>query len=398
MNQPGGSARDMARLRELLLGLIRPGPAPELPPLDEGEWQALDRMAALHRLQPLLHHLRRDEPNIPAPIRQSWQEAYRNGAVSSLILQGELRQTMALLREAGTEPIALKGAWLAWQAYPHPALRPMRDLDILLTADTAIAGFNHLLAKGYVQAEPSQLPLEEVVRLDKHMPPLWSPRGVMIELHQRLWEVDGRMDHAAPAGKEAEMRGRAITVEGMSYLAPRDLLAHLIIHAVYDHRLDCGPLVLSDIAFLLRTSTVDWDGFWADAVAGNWLRGARLVLELVRGHDPALAIPPPPGEESLPEGLGPLAASLLLQNLETRQSAGVWATWSAAGPQALVRRLLARRGKAGEEGTVARNLEAEGGFAAWAGSRLWRTLRDLSQGEVRRQSRGLSQLSRWLDV
>jgi hypothetical protein len=38
-----------------------------------------------------------------------------------------------------------------------------------------------------------------------------------------------------------------------------------------------------------------------------------------------------------------------------------------------------------------------GGKLGWAGSRALRTLRDLSHGDVRRQSRQLAALSKWLD-
>ena len=40
---------------------------------------------------------------------------------------------------------------------------------------------------------------------------------------------------------------------------------------------------------------------------------------------------------------------------------------------------------------------SEGGMLRWAWSRLTRTIGDLAHADVRRQSRQLAQLSRWLD-
>lgn len=387
---------DLPHLRRLLLGLIAPGTsAASLGGLDEAAIGALDAMAAQHRLQPLLHHLH-GAGDLPPVLAESWRQAHRFSQLSAMVHKVELTAVCALLEGAGHAPIALKGAWLAWHAYPEAALRPVRDIDLLLTPEDVIAAFDLLCAQGY-QTGPAELSPQDVLRLDKHMPPLLSPRGVTIELHHRLWEVDGRMDHHAPASIGSDPRSRMIMREGLRYLAPADTLAHLIVHAVYDHRLDCGPLLLWDIACLLRASPVDWQAFWQGAEAGGWAKGARLVLDLVAAHDPGIAIAFPPGLAATPAAILNSAPDLLLQPLESRQSAGVIATARAAGPLRFFQRLGARRSAAGDAGAVVRDLAAEGGYLGWAGSRLRRTLGQLVSGEVRRQSSGLARLSQWLD-
>lgn len=380
--------------RKVLLGLLAERPQRALPDLSGHDWEEIDRLAALHRLQPLLHHLHQDRADIPGPIRDEWAQAYRLGAFAALRASGELAATIALLEDAGHVPIALKGAWLAWHAYPDPALRPMRDIDLWLPADTIIQAYELLLAKEYRTVGEMQLSLAQSLELDKHLPALRSPRGVIIELHHRLWEIAGRTDHAAPAADERRLRQRAERIGAIAYLAPQDTLAHLIIHAVYDHRLDCGPLLLSDIALLLRKTPINWDRFWQEAREGGWERGAALVLMMVREHAPDLPLMP------VPEHCAPPAdalADLLLQDLSTRRSAGVWATLRAGGIRPFALRIFARR-TAGANMPVARDLGSEGGFAAWAGTRLLRTLRELSRRDVRRQSRQLASLSRWLDA
>jgi hypothetical protein len=92
-----------------------------------------------------------------------------------------------------------------------------------------------------------------------------------------------------------------------------------------------------------------------------------------------------------------MAGELMLQDLDTRQSAGVVATLRTAGIRAFAARIFARRST--HDGTaVKRDLSGEGGFSGWAGSRLLRTVRDLSRRRVRGQSRRLASLSRWLDA
>ena len=407
--QPGPDLADLRVLRRLLLALIAAGDGPPdatLAGLTPADWHALDDMAWQHRLQPLLHARRglgsTSPATVPQPILERWSAAYRTSGLRALKARADLAETTARLESAGFAPIALKGAWLAWHAYPNPALRPLRDLDLLLTPETVIPAFEHLVAQGYTPPESFEFSLEDAVRIDKHLPPLTSPRGITIELHQRLWEIDGRMDHAAPRANEAAVRARAIRSGSIGYPHPADMLAHLVIHAVYDHRLDCGPLLLPDIAYLLAPrpfeSPIDWAPFWAQAEAQGWREGAALVLELVRAHDPAAPVHIPPGAAP-PHQVIDAAADLLLQNLFTRRSAGVVATMTARGPAAFWRRITARRADTHDTATpVTRDLAGEGGFAQWALTRVRRTVGQLAQPDVRQQSRDLAALSKWLDA
>ena len=389
---------DLPALRRRLLQLVGTGEFGALSGLNGADWQRLDQLAALHRLQPLLHAQRGGDRAIPVVIRQAWRGAHRAAALQAMSHRAALADCWGLLEHAGYAPIALKGAWLAAHAYPEPALRPMRDLDLLVPLAGVRAAYQLLLEAGYHEAEPPEMALDDVIRLDKHMPILVSPRGTMIELHHHLWEPDGRLDHASPAADETALRGRALLgSDGIRYLAPQDSLAHLIVHAVYSHRLDCGPLLLPDIEYLLHAVPIDWPRFWEQARAGHWRGGARLVLDLVARYRPAAPIDfaADQGAPSPPELLA-AAPDLLLQELETRQSAGLVAAALKAGPGKLLQRLRGRRSAAGEAAAT-RHMHHEGGALGWASSRAWRSITELARPDVRRQSRQLAALSRWLD-
>lgn len=389
---------DLPELRRVLLDLIGTAPIAHPPALSEAEWAVLDRIAAQHRLQPLLHHCNRDRPGIPLAIARNWQAAHREYALRAMVQQAELTETVALLDRAGIPSVALKGAWLAAHAYPAAALRPMRDIDLLVPATAVRQAYDLLLAAGHVEEGPAEMTLDEIVRIEKHMPPLIAPRGTTIELHHRLWERDGRMDHASPTASEEAVLARAVrAADGIGYPSPQDLLGHVIVHAVYSHRLDCGPLVLSDVAFLLHCAPIDWSAFWAGAKADGWRDGARLVLELVVRYHPDAAIDfADDTGEPTPADLLEAAPDLLLQDLETRASAGFAATTIKQGAAGLAGRLTGRR-KVKGEAAVTRSMDSEGGLLGWAGSRALRSLRDLARADVRRQSRQLAALSQWLD-
>lgn len=385
-----------AERRRVLLAMVGTGPS-DVTSLSDADWQALDRLAAQHRLQPLLHHQHRESPGIPPAIAAGWAAAFRAQALLALSQQADLARTVAQLRKSGLAPLALKGAWLGAHAYPHPALRPLRDIDLLLDPATVIAGFGQLEAAGYRQLEPSALSLEELIRTDKHLPPLLSPGGTVVELHHCLWEPAGRLDHASPAAIDAAVRAKAVTEpDGIAYPAPIDMLAHLIAHAVYSHRLDCGPLLLADIDYLLRVRPIDWVTFWERAAVEGWRSGARLVLALVerwRGAE-RVTLTATAGPD-VPAAVLDEAADLLLQDLASRQSAGVLASIRRQGWGGLNDRLRGRTSSG--TGPVQRDLAVQGGFASWAGSRLRRTLGDLIRAEPRQQGEALARLSRWLD-
>ncbi len=281
---------DVRALRLALLDLVGIVRA-ELPALGADDWERLDRMAAQRRLQPLLHARRGADAAMPAFIADSWRTAWRIAAIEALAQRAELIELVAVLRGAGFAPLALKGAWLARHAYPEPAMRPMFDLDLLVARDEALDAYAALKRAGCVQLDPGELPLETLLDYEKHLPPLRAPRGTVIELHHRLWEPDGRMDHATPREDRAGLLARAvIDADGIAYPGGEDMLAHLAIHAAYSHRFDCGPRVLADIDMLLRAAAIDWPRWWARAEDEGWREGARLLLELVARYCPNPAL------------------------------------------------------------------------------------------------------------
>lgn len=384
-------------LRRVLLDLFGTLRQPDLGGLGDADWDWIDRMAALRRLQPLLHAQHHDNPAIPARIAANWRAAHRESAMLALARTAELRECTALLESAGFAPLALKGAWLAYHAYPDAAQRPMYDLDVLLDTGTVLEGYALLKRSGYEQAYPEEIPLEDMVRLDKHLPTLVCPRGTMLELHHRMADPHGALDHFSPEPDESAIRARAVRIDGVSYPGAEDMLVHLIIHGAYAHRFDCGPRVLADIDFLLRKETIDWPAFWQRGQSEGWRDGARLVLELTRRNRAGVEVdftadrgPPPP------EGLLDGAVQLLFQEPDTCASATFAATVLKRGWRGLTTRLTGTRVAEGEA-PVVREMESEGGRIGWAVSRFARVAGDLARADVRRQSRELVRLSRWFD-
>ncbi len=146
----------------------------------------------------------------------------------------------------GVPYMALKGAFLSFHAYPNPALRPMRDIDILVPEPVALQTFETLLANRYARFDDIQGDATAYLALSHQLPPLISPHGkVSIELHHRISNTqtdDAQFtidDQFWARSVDLPIGGRLVQLE-----SPTDLLRHLIHHAVYHHQFMSAPYSL----------------------------------------------------------------------------------------------------------------------------------------------------------
>lgn len=311
-----------------MLSTVRQVEPARVAALTETDWAELDQMVLQHRLAPLLSHRHRQRGadwGLPDKIAHHWQARYRTASQRALRQQRALVEVGAVFDRAEIPYAALKGAWLAWHAYPQPALRPMRDIDFLVSDGDAERAFAALLAAGAKVSQAAAAPADYARDHHKHMPQLiWGDPGVAIEIHWRLSHpVEGESGGAVRATNAALMARRIPAIvagSAVAYLDPTDSLLHLIVHAAYDHRFDNGPTILSDIEAILTTATIDWPRFWAAAADGGWTSGARLLFDLAETYHGCRAeaggmIP----SSASPPALLAIAEALMLKDMGDRK-------------------------------------------------------------------------------
>jgi hypothetical protein len=279
-------------------------------------WQALDHSAAQHRLRPLLH--KRAAHHAPPALAAEWERAYHRAGMRALYQRAGLIRVTRALAAAGIETVALKGAAFVWQRGSDPALRPMRDLDLLVPEDRALEAHRLLRELGFEG--------ESATRLtdDKHLPGLTGPNGVHVEVHTRL------IDAFSPDGsrRDAAFRSAALArcerQGDLLVMVPGDTLLHVILHAVLDHQFNNGPLLLLDIAALARNGRIDWPRFWDLAAETGGTRACQLALRLGQDCLPGLAID---WRGNAPTDLTPAmlhdAAAMMLVDMDRRSELGV---------------------------------------------------------------------------
>ena len=346
-------------LRDLVLSLSAPGHRDE--PASDGftaeDWAQIQTMVRHHRLGALLHSRisnRRSGVEMPKAFTDELAASFRKQTLRSLDLQYEIARIHRILDDEAITGVFLKGAFLAFHAYAHPAQRPLRDIDVLVPRARVIDAYEALMRAGYARHERYPGDATAAAAFLKHLPPLVSrTSGVCIEVHARLFDLPSGtdvspMELAYDPETWRDLIFREVAGERIAYLSPTRQLLHLIVHAVIDHRLNCGPLVLMDIAHLLELSQIDWPQFWRLAETGGQLRGCWLLLSVAKHFDESLPIVPPTDPPPLPTDSMEVVTMLMLgdasSRAELRQHGDVLRTGSViAGARFLLGKLFPTR-------------------------------------------------------
>lgn len=399
----------MSRTRQempghILLRLLgHEGHQKHLSELSEDEWAEVLRIADQHRLLPLMHaRLERGEmiAVVPQQHRDMIRAAHRTSALEVLAHRAELFSTTEMLRAQGIESVALKGSWLAWYAYPEAAERPVRDVDLLVREDQALAAFRHLQDHGFIQREGSAQRPEAMIGSAKHLPPLTSPMGVEFEIHMHAWEPAIGATWPMPALQDPQIlqKAKAAAPDDPSrYPDAQHMLMHLVIHAAYSHRFDVGPLVLFDIKYLLERNDVSMANFWRDAEQGGWLEGAALTMALVERWIKTgmqLHIPIPVAPELVDD-----CEALLVQDLAIKEDTGLLAelseTREKSGALGAARQLW-QRAKGKQRASHGVPESSPEGWASWFGRRSRALAANLGRRDLHETAQRKARIGQWL--
>lgn len=355
---------DLPRLDRLKLWLIgvmlaRPGEVLADPGFAAEDWDMIARCAGQHRLRPLLYHRLRDswaDWAMPDALRVNWHAAYKRAALRALDRQAVTVDVTRTLEAAGIAAAVLKGGALA-RHYGSAALRPMRDIDVLVAPAEAELAFALLVKSGLVARAEVSGSVHVDYATHKHLEALWCPRRrVAVEVHTALVDQPrGRREDdvllqvaALLAGRRSEdVGGHPVPVLGWA-----ETMLHLIVHAVYDHQLNNGPLVLSDCAVLATDPEADWARFWDIADRAGRGAGARLVFGIIETFAPQLPAAALSGGENPDPATVEGSALLMLQDTGQADAQGGWDRLFALGSWRrrlrLVRDRAALRSRAAE--------------------------------------------------
>jgi hypothetical protein len=223
---------------------------------------------------------------VPASVRAQWQAQHTRTALRNTALLHQLRQAIDALDAASIPVVVLKGAALAQTIYENVALRPMRDIDLLVHRQDVPAALRQLAELGYKPADPevhrgTQLAYENELRLMRA-----DATRTTIDIHWHL--LDSPFYQAHPAFARF---WQAVTIApdrsgrsgaGLPVLAPVEQLLHLSAHLVLHHHGE-GLLWQHDVAAFARhhADTLDWAAVLTQAQALDLVLPLQQVLSML---------------------------------------------------------------------------------------------------------------------
>jgi hypothetical protein len=297
-----------SRIDELLVASLREVPPPSLvarlASLSDEDWEMVARLAEWHRVAPLflrrLHNLT-PTPAIPDATAALLRDCHQRTAMRNMLRLRELARFLRALSDRGVDVMVLKGAYLAGAVYGDPALREMKDVDLLVRRRDLADAYRVLLEFGDNAGGTADL--ESMVEVEcarhHHLPPVSVPNVGPVEMHWTITppgvDVALDMDHLWDRADETWVAGtRAFG------LAPDDLLLHLSLHAALQHRFRMRLRHLCDVAATLTKfrDQLDWDRLAAVANASG---ASRFVYCTLRVAESVLGAP------VSPEGVNRLA-------------------------------------------------------------------------------------------
>ena len=152
-------------------------------------WESLIHQAEAHGVAPLLYkHFTHLGFTLPHGHQRTLRSLYQRCRLSNQIRNSAVTQIVDLYRQQKIDNLLVKGIALANHVYSAPDLRPMRDIDVLVSGDDLEKAKTLLLDLGYRQKQDHKVPDDYY-----HLPPLvktFDGLPVTIELHHDLLPLD----------------------------------------------------------------------------------------------------------------------------------------------------------------------------------------------------------------
>jgi len=251
--------------------------------VDALDWEALLRLAALHRVTPLLYFaLQPHADMLPASAWGMLGAHIDKLRRRNLIMATEIKNVIPLLNEHEIVVMPFKGIPLAQRAYRSLFARDVRDLDIVVPVTTVERAREVLIGDGYRWIEAYLTPNEQrtYVARKTHYTLHHDERGIHLELH---WGLMRAPDVAGRGMADLWKRARTENFLGAPtvVLAPEDELFALLLHGSKHGWSDL--IWACDVAAWLDEfgAAVDWNTVYARATALDARRFVALGVLMV---------------------------------------------------------------------------------------------------------------------
>jgi len=196
------------------------------------DWRAFLALVERHRIPALVHTNLAEHGSalLPESIHEALRARSMEASGSSLRYAAELVRLAKAFDKAGIPMLPMKGVLLSQHLYGKPALRGLKDLDLLVGIEDLDRAERVLCQQGYHRTFPSFDPTPRmkaaILERSHHYAFEHKDRKILVELH---WTCEGSAPGFSPQVWEGD---RQIKVAGtpMRHLDDKALLRLLILH------------------------------------------------------------------------------------------------------------------------------------------------------------------------
>jgi hypothetical protein len=187
------------------------------------DWSVVPEMAAKQQVGPLFYwHLKTYGLTYPQPIRRAMAGMYARQKSVATAQAATLAEIIKSFVNAGVEAVVIKGGAVAHIVYAEPGLRPMEDLDILVSPQQVNIAHALLLELGF----HAPLPSTRYDLLQHHLPLAQRTLDditVNVELHTTAFNLLMR-DKLAMANLLRPLRAYTVLGQTVQSLNPVQML------------------------------------------------------------------------------------------------------------------------------------------------------------------------------
>lgn len=249
-------------------------------------WDLLLKLSVHHRVYPLVYKTLSQLNNkaVPEHVLGLLRQKYQDNTMQALTMTGETIRMIKCFESHGIRAVVLKGAPLAWRLYGDVAIRPSKDIDILVPPDELEKVQGILENEGYRKMEtkyyeqnftPRQLQiLTRALSHSFHVSYRHSTENVYIEVHWKL----GNSINELPFPNESNITRIGVAGSPLPVLSDEDWLLYLMLHGAGHGWFRLRWLV--DIARLTKQGGFDWDqiAFMAKKIGMQSVLHQSLIL------------------------------------------------------------------------------------------------------------------------
>ncbi len=234
------------------------------------DWDLLLKLSVHHRVYPLVYKTfsKLTNPAVPEHVMDFLRQKYQENALQALSMTGETVRMVKCFDSHGIHAVVLKGAPLAWRLYGDIAIRPSKDIDVLVPPDELEKAKQILENEGYRRSH------YEYFQHSFHLSYHHNKKNIFLEIH---WKF-GNSIHDLPLPTVSNIKKIELAGSSLPVLSDEEWLLYLMLHGAGHGWFRLRWLV--DIAKFTQQGGVDWEktAFMAKSIGMQSILHQSLIL------------------------------------------------------------------------------------------------------------------------